>query len=551
MPVRIFTILCVALLAASCNSKTTQPGFILSTTQLLDSANQVIGIAPAGATVEYIGAGPMPTDVHAGSINVRVDGMEGFMEAALACFGCTPAAILTGTHSPFAMTEVGEFVAYDTLSDGNYHIYQGSRVSAGWIPMSAVSIEPGDVAVAAAIERMDSYLKDDGRQAALQRVAAQYPSCPFLQIIKVDLSEAPDDYLAEQQKLSGLILSKSENRIITTRSMANAWVSKYMESMLLPDEEVGAGARGNYFNKGMLSLPEFVKLPARSIAYSWGMDGGLEKIDAYLLYRMDRSPENISYLYSTFKPLIFGILESGRMLEVHYNANLLVKAYDHIVSIPNHKDKIKKISQEIAQWDREHTGGDGYIQNDGYILADQKDIYQPILNEDLIADAGNDIEVVWFHSFWVRRFGEGNEKVVYDILKELSQMQQQESYTEAGDGDYGDGYDERGDAETGEVDLDAVETYTCIFQEYSIGDCGHLLFSCGDYGDADTSELSKEEKELWDQLVVSTDEGEGGNPDLVGKEFIMKVGTTRGPACNEGQGGEGYVPKILEFRLNN
>ena len=233
MLARIFTILCVTLLAVSCNSKTIKPGFILSTAQLVDSTGlQVVGIAPAGAVVEYIGEGPMPTDVHAGSIKVRVDGNEGFIEAALACFGCTPAAIISDTHTPFAITNAGQFIAYDSSADENYRIYMGSRVSEGWVPKSATSVEPGDVAVAAAVERMNSYLKDDGRHAALQGVAAQYPSCQFLQIIKVNLAEVPDDYLAELQKTSTLAFNKSDNTIVTGKSSANTWISKYLENLI-------------------------------------------------------------------------------------------------------------------------------------------------------------------------------------------------------------------------------------------------------------------------------------------------------------------------------
>jgi len=48
-------------------------------------------------------------------------------------------------------------------------------------------------------------------------------------------------------------------------------------------------------------------------------------------------------------------------------------------------------------------------------------------------------------------------------------------------------------------------------------------------------------------LLISDDDGSKPNPEYVGKEFKVRVGSTTGPACNEGQGGEGTVPKNMEF----
>ncbi|MEJ0029553.1 MAG: hypothetical protein WDO15_03950 [Bacteroidota bacterium] len=141
--------------------------------------------------------------------------------------------------------------------------------------------------------------------------------------------------------------------------------------------------------------------------------------------------------------------------------------------------------------------------------------------------------------FLDKRFAEGNEKVVYDILKDLSNVVPEEFD--------GDGKENPDDDESNETEL-----ITCIFQDYSVGDCGHILFDCGDYGDADIQQLSQEEKQLWMDLGVDDEtDGTKGNPKYVGKKFSVRVGTTRGPACNEGQGGEGVVPRILEFKLMN
>jgi len=93
-------------------------------------------------------------------------------------------------------------------------------------------------------------------------------------------------------------------------------------------------------------------------------------------------------------------------------------------------------------------------------------------------------------------FAEGNEKVVYDILKEILEMH----YTEPSVATlYGESpmYSESEETEEGGEGFDEVEVISCVFKDYSVGDCGHMEFSCGDYGDADTSALSPEDLALW------------------------------------------------------
>ncbi len=544
---RILPYLCVTLLVIAC-TKPRDSGLVITTSVLRDANLQAVAEMPCGSLVEYIGEEPRPVGADGGPLKVKFGDKEGYVDAEWVCFGCTAGAIISDTHTPFAITLEGDFVGIDSTFDGNYRIHRNSMRSWGFVPVSAVSVEPGDVAVAAAIERMGMASTDFDRLAILASVSNQYPSSRLLQFIKVDMSEATDAYLAEVQESHGRVLiDKKQNALIMTKNEASIWANAYLLDIFRRSEGWD-DPRVRYFYNYMSYLPDFVKLNGKSEAMSWKMGDKLVPGMAYFLYRLNRSPENINYLYNTFKPLIIEALGSPELFDVRQDAGYLVKAYEGITAIPNHEQLIKKISEEVAQWDRKHTGKDGYISG-YYILDEQKDIYEPILNEDLIPDAGAMAKIVWCHSFWVRRFNEGNQSVVYNILEEVSKIERREAeeYVEGdgeGEGDYYDGADERGDAETG------YETFTCIFQEYSIGDCGHMLFSCGDYGDADISNLPAEAQALWNNLVISDSEGERGNPEYVGKEFTITVGTTTGPACNEGQGGEGQVPMIVEFKLN-
>ena len=53
-----------------------------------------------------------------------------------------------------------------------------------------------------------------------------------------------------------------------------------------------------------------------------------------------------------------------------------------------------------------------------YTQIDQAELYEPLIDQEKY-DARNDGTAVWYHSFWVRRFKEGNAEVVYSILQDL------------------------------------------------------------------------------------------------------------------------------------
>ncbi|HEX8059522.1 MAG TPA: hypothetical protein VF473_01240, partial [Cyclobacteriaceae bacterium] len=223
----------------------------------------------------------------------------------------------------------------------------------------------------------------------------------------------------------------------------------------------------------------------------------------------------------------------GFLQDIRPDVTALITAYDRIIAIPNHRAVLSDISKKIQQWDKKNTDENG-INNSMYTMVEQASIYEPIVDLEKY-DPRMDGKGIWYSSFWTRRFAEGNEKVVYDILKELTELAPQQA-----------AYD-RNEDESNETEL-----ITCVFKDYGVGDCGHVIFSCGDYGDADTSGLSEEEQKLWNDLGVDDEtNGPSANPKYVGKSFSIRIGTTTGPACNDGQGGEGTIPRILQFKLVN
>lgn len=96
-----------------------------------------------------------------------------------------------------------------------------------------------------------------------------------------------------------------------------------------------------------------------------------------------------------------------------------------------------------------------------------------------------------------------------------------------------------------------IVTTECIFSGYSIGDCGHLEFDCGDFADAEFSEDMPElDRTLWEDLVTNEDVG---NPEHTGKSFKMTYMMVTGQTCGEpDENGnyyrEGPVAMIIGFK---
>jgi hypothetical protein len=97
---------------------------------------------------------------------------------------------------------------------------------------------------------------------------------------------------------------------------------------------------------------------------------------------------------------------------------------------------------------------------------------------------------------------------------------------------------------------DEVFTKECEFSDYSVGDCGHLEFSCGDFGNAKAANLSAEDQAIWNDLAISNDDGETGNPKYVGKTFIIKYKIVPGDKCGDPSGPQyGPIEQLISFKL--
>lgn len=98
-----------------------------------------------------------------------------------------------------------------------------------------------------------------------------------------------------------------------------------------------------------------------------------------------------------------------------------------------------------------------------------------------------------------------------------------------------------------------TQVVQCVFQGLNeAGKCTHLEFSCGDFGAANTKGLSKEDRLLWQKLIVENEEGEKiANPVYLGQKFTIAHNLVKQLTCTAGSGPQlQEVPNLVAFRLN-
>jgi hypothetical protein len=96
---------------------------------------------------------------------------------------------------------------------------------------------------------------------------------------------------------------------------------------------------------------------------------------------------------------------------------------------------------------------------------------------------------------------------------------------------------------------DYAKVSTCVLQDYGLGDCAHVLFDCGDFGNAETY-LDEASEALWQDLGVEPEPGDMRvNPKYKGKKFEITYAQTTGIRCE--QEGEAPYQLIVGFKMKN
>ena len=99
------------------------------------------------------------------------------------------------------------------------------------------------------------------------------------------------------------------------------------------------------------------------------------------------------------------------------------------------------------------------------------------------------------------------------------------------------------------IPSDYAKVSTCVLQDYGLGDCSHVIFDCGDFGNAERY-LDEASEALWHDLSVETKDGDiQVNPKYKGKSFEIAYAEATGVRCEEQ--GEAPYQLVVGFSVVN
>lgn len=549
---RMLQILAVSVIVISCTKGTSTrvPCVILATQPIHDGSPEgtIVDNVTKGSTLYYLGE----RSPDSSSLKVEFNGKVGWIAKGSVIIDSSP-AVITGpglyffnpeNANPAASLPRGTVVATDSVIGSRSHVYFSLRypeISDAWVSTTDLNSDAEQIAFAIELEEISHYSTAD-LSRAYNHLFQKYSGSPLISEVSIDLSELNDFGANELQNNYPVVVDKPNGKILALRSSVDEQVAEYARDVLggsVPYSFAGIKPRSIFYQRYMTQLPAYVKLPSVSdYAQYFEKLGTKQSVAAYLLYRADRSPENVRKLYEAYGPLI---REVAQLYPIRAQVKTLVNTFTHIKEIPDYKKVCADISAEVTQWDRDHQVEGGFTEG-GFILEAQKSIYEPIMHPS-VTESWDVTSAVWYHSFWVRRLAEGNADVVFNILQDLAVL------------DYPGGqetdevvYDAPDDAPDDEGFGDSpfeVTTVVCTYQEYSEGDCGHIIFDCGDYGDADTGALAGSEAESWKSLF----DVEDGKYLMAGRKFEITSRMGPGDVCGPDGNSPGQVPIIISFKL--
>ncbi len=405
----------------------------------------------------------------------------------------------------------------------------------GTVATNALTYLPIDISYVRALDSIQA-LPQDQSQIAYREETIAHAGGKLVTSIKTRTREVPEDDLSGFELRHNLIANPENNEVIMATPYVQDWVRTYAEDILTyawPDEP--PNPKGNYFYRYFSQLPKSVMIGVRSTEQMPVDDDDEIGVKAVALFRLDRSEENIRWMYSNFGGAVKEVirkLNDTQKKPLRELIDGLMETHAHIASIPNYTQLCAKISEDLKKYDLKASPS--------YQAAyDRKSFYEPLYKPAVMERYGDWTSTgIWLHSFWVRRIGEGNEVAINEILTDL-----------ANDATL---WNMSGTQEVSGVSVEGITTVECTFDDAGLGDCAHIVFSCGDFGDADISLLPKEAQDLWGELSINDPKDENvtiANPTYAGKTFVITYRPGRGLACNEGQGGEGDIQIVLDFKL--
>jgi hypothetical protein len=206
-------------------------------------------------------------------------------------------------------------------------------------------------------------------------------------------------------------------------------MSSYLRRNVLSDSQFGPFVSSNYFWYVYNALPDFVEAKERHQGYYRGQNEQSmgEKLKAYAIYRIDRSPENIQRLFLYVKPMLKKIVPPSTYTHAQIDRKVaaLLASYNRITEIDGYQDRLSDAWMVADTTTGEFVDVDGHKEfrkydNSAYGLY----VYElnELIMKHLDPDADRYTSMPEGLSFWMRRNHEGNMDEVHAILKEINEM---------------------------------------------------------------------------------------------------------------------------------
>lgn len=156
--------------------------------------------------------------------------------------------------------------------------------------------------------------------------------------------------------------------------------------------------------------------PYSTLAYT--ENRGLEMIIRQCSW-MGRDATRLRQSFDAYKKLLHEILPYNiyQRSSVHYYVDKLLLTYSALHAKENTAARLEKLYTQMAVV-TDYTASEDFIE-DVKLVMDNMDRVDPSLNNN---DLNARRMTVWLVSFWARRYNEGNQQTVYEILKEISAM---------------------------------------------------------------------------------------------------------------------------------
>lgn len=241
--------------------------------------------------------------------------------------------------------------------------------------------------------------------------------------IKTNYFDLPDD---NSVIFTNTLKTKNTNQLTNESfKVIKTYLSK---NLLATYNPVSQGIVSNYFWFIYNALPDFIDENERHQGYysNENKQSFKEKLIAYSIYRIDRSPENLQTIFDFVKPNLTDFIskEQYENLGINNEVNSLIESYNFITEIENYKTNLTEAYNHA-----DTATGSLYINNDEYIFTPFNAAYgfdtytlSEMISQHLQLDHYSNFYQSQQLSFWMRRNHEGNMETVYNILLEIKEI---------------------------------------------------------------------------------------------------------------------------------